>query len=84
MVSVPLPASTHTLMPVFSLFISPPDTPTIVGKPSSLATTAEWERRLQRRRGERKDKEREKGKEGGRKGEREVKREREGARVKEL
>jgi len=27
--------------------MSPPDTPTIVGSPSSLATTAEWERRLE-------------------------------------
>ena len=59
-------------MPVFSLFMSPPDTPTMVGRPSSLATTAEWERRLQGGRGERKEEERE----GGRVGEREGKRER--------
>ena len=73
MVSVPLPASTRTLMPVLSLFISPPDTPTIVGNPSSLATTAEWERRLQGRR--------EGGREGGREGEGRSERESDGRRV---
>ena len=50
MVSYPLPASRWTFMPVLSFFIRPPDTLTIVGRPSSLATTAEWERRLQRNR----------------------------------
>ena len=48
MVSFPLPASMWTLIPVLSLFIRPPVTPTMVGRPSSLATTAECDSRLDR------------------------------------
>jgi hypothetical protein len=48
MVIFPFPASIWTLIPVFNLFNNPPDTPTIVGNPSSLATTAEWESKLDR------------------------------------
>ena len=36
-----------TIMPVLSLFMRPPDTPTMVGSPSSLATTAEWDSKLE-------------------------------------
>ena len=46
MVTRPFPASMWTLFPVESLLMRPPDTPTIVGRPSSLATTAEWDSRL--------------------------------------
>ena len=46
MVTRPFPASMWTLVPVESLLMRPPDTPTIVGRPSSLATTAEWDSRL--------------------------------------